>query len=64
MGHGGFLSGYDGSGNAASDRCDDAERTHVEVSEEVSAEVGRLIAAREEVERAIDFPRRPAATPV
>jgi eukaryotic-like serine/threonine-protein kinase len=37
--------------------------THIGIAAEVSEQVERLIAAHEEVERHISFPRRPAATP-
>ena len=37
--------------------------THVDLALEVSAEVGRLLAARAEVERGLRFPRETAATP-
>ena len=38
--------------------------THLGLAAEVSEEVERLIAAHEEVERSIKFPRLPASTPV
>lgn len=38
--------------------------THLHLASEVSEQVARLLAAREEVERAIDYPREIATTPV
>jgi hypothetical protein len=38
--------------------------THLGLAAEVSEEVERLIAAHEDVERAIDYPRLAASTPV
>ena len=47
-----------GSGDVAS------LTTHIDVASELSAEVGRMLAARAEVERVIAFPREVATTPV
>ena len=38
--------------------------THLDIAAEVSAEVERLIAAHGEIERSLNFPRTPDATPV
>jgi serine/threonine-protein kinase len=38
--------------------------THIDLAAEVSAEVERMLAAQEEVERGLSFPRETAATPV
>lgn len=38
--------------------------THIDLAAEVSAEVERMLAAQEEVERGLRFPRETAATPV
>jgi serine/threonine-protein kinase len=42
----------------------EALTTHIEIADEVSREVSRLIAARSEVERGLAYPRETAATPV
>jgi eukaryotic-like serine/threonine-protein kinase len=38
--------------------------THIGIAEEVSAEIERMVAAREDVDAALHFPRRPEPTPV